>query len=176
MLGILSLITWALIIVVTLKYVVVVMRADNRGEGGVLALMALVSRQPGISARRRRVYLMLGMLGAALFYGDCLLTPAISVLSAVEGLNVATPAFEPVVLPIAHRRADRPVRRAALRHRRRRPLVRADHAGLVRRAVRAGRAARSSQAPQVLMALSPHHAFAFAMQPRRRRLRAPWAR
>ena len=75
MLGILSLITWALIIIVTLKYVVVVMRADNRGEGGVLALMALVSRAPAIAPRRRRFYLMLGMLGAALFYGDCLLTP-----------------------------------------------------------------------------------------------------
>src|ERR1700761_1920615 len=87
-LGILSLITWALIVIVTLKYVMVVMRADNRGEGGVLALMALVSRRTEISVGRRRFYIMLGMAGAALFYGDCLLTPAISVLSAVEGLNV----------------------------------------------------------------------------------------
>src|SRR5258708_11775595 len=94
-LGILSLITWALIVIVTLKYVLVVMRADNRGEGGVLALMALVSRRAEISEKRRRLYLMLGMAGAALFYGDCLLTPAISVLSAVAGLNTATPAFEP---------------------------------------------------------------------------------
>src|SRR5437868_3823568 len=100
-LGILSLITWALIIIVTVKYVMVVMRADNHGEGGVLALMALVSRRAEISPRRRNLYLMLGMAGAALFYGDCLLTPAISVLSAVEGLNVATPAFEPLVVPIA---------------------------------------------------------------------------
>src|SRR5882757_7449079 len=100
-LGILSLITWVLIIVVTLKYVVVVMRADNRGEGGVLALMALVSRQAAISERRRRTYLMIGVAGAALFYGDCLLTPAISVLSAVEGLKVATPALQPLVVPIA---------------------------------------------------------------------------
>ncbi|MFI5001602.1 MAG: potassium transporter Kup [Reyranellales bacterium] len=100
-LGILSLITWALIIVVTLKYVLVVMRADNRGEGGVLALMALVSRRSEISARRRTLYLMLGMAGAALFYGDCLLTPAISVLSAFEGLNVATPAAEPLVMPLS---------------------------------------------------------------------------
>jgi KUP system potassium uptake protein len=100
-LGMLSLITWALLIVVTLKYVMVVMRADNHGEGGVLALMALVSREPGISRNRRRAYVLLGMAGAALFYGDCLLTPAISVLSAVEGLNVATPAFEPLVVPIA---------------------------------------------------------------------------
>src|SRR5262245_45891977 len=100
-LGILSLITWALIVIVTLKYVMVVMRADNHGEGGVLALMALVSRRAEISPRRRNLYLMLGMAGAGLFYGDCLLTPAISVLSAIEGLNVATPAFEPMIVPIS---------------------------------------------------------------------------
>src|SRR5690349_15935811 len=100
-LGILSLVTWALIVIVTLKYVMVVMRADNRGEGGVLALMALVSRRAEISVARRKFYIMLGMAGAALFYGDCLLTPAISVLSAVEGLNVATPAFDPLIVPIA---------------------------------------------------------------------------
>jgi KUP system potassium uptake protein len=100
-LGILSLVTWALIIVVTLKYVMVVMRADNRGEGGVLALMALVSRRSGISAGRRNFYLMLGMAGAALFYGDCLLTPAVSVLSAVEGLELGAPGIEPLVIPIS---------------------------------------------------------------------------
>jgi len=100
-LGMLSLITWALMIVVTLKYVVVVMRADNNGEGGVLALMALVSQETGLSSRRRRLYMMLGVAGAALFYGDCLLTPAISVLSAVEGLNVVTPDFAPVVVPLS---------------------------------------------------------------------------
>jgi len=99
--GILSLITWALIVIVTVKYVMVVMRADNRGEGGVLALMALVSRRSEFSAGRRRLFLMLGMAGAALFYGDCLLTPAISVLSAIEGLNVATPAFDPLVIPLS---------------------------------------------------------------------------
>ncbi|MBN9486958.1 MAG: potassium transporter Kup [Alphaproteobacteria bacterium] len=99
--GILSLITWVLIIVVTVKYVSVVMRADNRGEGGVLALMALVSRRSEFSAGRRRLFLMLGMAGAALFYGDCLLTPAVTVLSSIEGLNVATPAFEPLVIPLA---------------------------------------------------------------------------
>jgi len=100
-LGILSLITWALIVIVTFKYVMVVMRADNRGEGGVLALMALVSRRTELTPGRRNFYIMLGVAGAALFYGDCLLTPAISVLSAIEGLNVATPAFEPLVVPIA---------------------------------------------------------------------------
>src|SRR5690348_15657 len=94
-LGILSLITWTLIIVVSLKYVVVVMRADNRGEGGVLALMALIARRAGLSASRRNFYVMLGMAGAALFYGDSLLTPAVTVLSSIEGLNVATRAFEP---------------------------------------------------------------------------------
>ena len=100
-LGILSLITWTLIIVVSLKYVVVVMRADNRGEGGVLALMALIARRAGLSASRRQFYVMLGMAGAALFYGDSLLTPAVTVLSSIEGLNVATRAFEPLVVPIA---------------------------------------------------------------------------
>src|SRR5260370_9907518 len=112
-LGILSLITWVLIIVVTLKYVVVVMRADNRGEGGVLALMALVSRQAAISERRRRTYLMIGVAGAALFYGDCLLTPAISVLSAVEGLHVATPPLQPLVVRIA---LGGPAGRVAFQH------------------------------------------------------------
>src|SRR5258708_35657021 len=77
------------------------MRADNRGEGGVLALMALVSRQEGISPRRRRFFLMIGVVGAALFYGDCLLTPAISVLSAVEGLKIAAPELQSVVVPIS---------------------------------------------------------------------------
>src|SRR6185503_9001226 len=100
-LGILSLSTWALIVIVTLKYVMVVMRADNRGEGGVLALMALVSRRAEISVGRRKFYIMLGMAGAALFYGDCLLTPAVSVLGAIEGLKVATPAFDPLVVPIS---------------------------------------------------------------------------
>ena len=100
-LGILSLITWTLIIVVSLKYVVVVMRADNRGEGGVLALMALIARRAGLPAGRRNFYVMLGMAGAALFYGDSLLTPAVTVLSSIEGLNVATRTFEPLVVPIA---------------------------------------------------------------------------
>jgi KUP system potassium uptake protein len=100
-LGILSMITWALIIVVTLKYVLVVMRADNRGEGGVLALMALMTRRDDVKARRRRIFTMMGIAGAALFYGDCLLTPAISVMSAVEGMKGVTPAFEPLVVPIS---------------------------------------------------------------------------
>jgi KUP system potassium uptake protein len=98
-LGVLSLIFWSLFVVVTLKYVIVILRADNRGEGGILALSALALRD--LPARRRRTVLVLAMFGAALFYGDGLITPAISVLSAIEGLKVATPLFEPYVVPFA---------------------------------------------------------------------------
>ena len=98
-LGILSLVFWALMLVVTIKYVIFIMRADNKGEGGIMALMALVvNSQP--DARRARILMLLGLAGAALFYGDGTITPAISVLSAVEGLEVATPAFKPYVIPI----------------------------------------------------------------------------
>jgi KUP system potassium uptake protein len=98
-LGILSLVFWALMLVVTIKYVVFIMRADNKGEGGIMALMALVVHaQP--DARRARILMLLGLAGAAPFYGDGTITPAVSVLSAVEGLEVATPAFKPYVIPI----------------------------------------------------------------------------
>jgi KUP system potassium uptake protein len=83
-LGVLSLVFWALAFVVTFKYLALVMRADNRGEGGILALMALVGKYES-TKRGRRVLLMLGLFGAALLYGDGVITPAISVLSAVEG-------------------------------------------------------------------------------------------
>ncbi len=99
--GVLSLIAWALTIVVTVKYVLVIMRADNRGEGGTLALTALALRTAGRSARRHYWIMIAGMAGASLFYGDGVITPAISVLSAVEGLKVATPLFEPYVIPIS---------------------------------------------------------------------------
>ena len=98
--GILSLIFWALFIVVTLKYVIVIMRAGNRGEGGILALTALALRSSGRQSRAHALILSAGLIGAALFYGDGVITPAISVLSAVEGLKVATPLFEPYVIPI----------------------------------------------------------------------------
>jgi KUP system potassium uptake protein len=98
--GVLSLITWALFIVVTLKYVIVIMRADNRGEGGILALTALALRVGGRDKRAYGLILAAGLVGASLFYGDGVITPAISVLSAVEGLKVATPLFEPYVIPI----------------------------------------------------------------------------
>jgi KUP system potassium uptake protein len=99
-LGILSLIFWSLILVVTVKYVLFMLRADNRGEGGILALMALVAEKLG-RGPRRHIALLLGMAGAALFFGDALLTPAISVLSAVEGLEVAAPVLQPWVVPLA---------------------------------------------------------------------------
>jgi KUP system potassium uptake protein len=100
-LGVLSLIAWALMLVVTVKYVLVIMRADNRGEGGLLALTALALRSVPRSGRASGWIVVAGMIGAALFYGDGIITPAISVLSAVEGLKVVTPVFEPYVLPIA---------------------------------------------------------------------------
>jgi KUP system potassium uptake protein len=96
-LGILSLIIWALFIVVTAKYVLVLLRADNNGEGGTLALMALASRA---LAGRAGFIVLLGIISGALFYGDAIITPALSVLSAVEGLKVATPAFDEFVVPI----------------------------------------------------------------------------
>src|SRR5882762_5394258 len=100
-LGALSLIVWALALVVTVKYVLVIMRADNRGEGGLLALTALVLRTARRTQKRYTMIMAAGLVGAALFYGDGVITPAISVLSAVEGLKVATPLFEPYVIPIS---------------------------------------------------------------------------
>ncbi len=98
-LGILSLIFWSLIIVISLKYLLLVMRADNDGEGGILALMALVKTE-NTKGFKYMIVLTLGLFGAALLYGDGIITPAISVLSAVEGLKVATPFFEPVIIPL----------------------------------------------------------------------------
>ena len=93
--GVLSLILWALIVTVTLKYVVVLLRADNNGEGGTLALMALAQRA---LRRGANVIALCGIISAALFYGDAMITPALSVLSAIEGLKVATPAFDPYIV------------------------------------------------------------------------------
>jgi KUP system potassium uptake protein len=100
-LGVISLIVWSLILVVTVKYVLVIMRADNDGEGGLLALTALTLRKVGETARTRAWIMAAGLVGAALFYGDGVITPAISVLSAVEGLKVTTPIFDAYVVPIS---------------------------------------------------------------------------
>lgn len=99
-LGILSLIFWSLIIVITVKYISFILRADNKGEGGIMALMALALRNKAEGTRSRMLILMLGLFGASLFYGDGVVTPAISVLSAVEGLEVITPSFHPFIIPI----------------------------------------------------------------------------
>ena len=105
-LGVLSLIIYALVLVISIKYVVIVMRADNQGEGGILALTALVpgfKGSGGLSARLaegRPLLIALGIFGTALLYGDGMITPAISVLGAVEGLEVATPLFTPYVVPL----------------------------------------------------------------------------
>ncbi|MBC7990695.1 MAG: potassium transporter Kup [Luteimonas sp.] len=99
-LGILSLVFWALMIVVTIKYVTIIMRADNDGEGGIMALMALVQRSLPKGARSTYVIGILGIFGASLFFGDGVITPAISVLSAIEGLEVAAPQLHRFIVPI----------------------------------------------------------------------------
>src|SRR3954453_1545986 len=96
-LGILSLIIWALIIVVTLKYIVILLRADNHGEGGTLALMALANKA---IAGRTSLIALLGIISGGLFYGDAIITPSLSVLSAIEGIKIITPTFEPYVVPM----------------------------------------------------------------------------
>jgi KUP system potassium uptake protein len=97
--GVLSMIFWAVTLVVSIKYVLLVLRADNDGEGGILALLALVLRQLPVAGRWRRPAIVAGLIGAAMFYGDAVITPAISVLSAVEGLEVVSPAFKTWVVP-----------------------------------------------------------------------------
>jgi len=98
--GILSLIVWSMVWVITIKYLVVMMRADNNGEGGILALLALALRETQGKPRLKWTVIGIGIFGAAMFYGDSMITPAISVLSAVEGLEIATPVFDKFVIPI----------------------------------------------------------------------------
>jgi hypothetical protein len=95
---VLSLVFWAITLVVAIKYVVVVMRADNQGEGGTMALLSLALPAAG---RYRGLVLIVGLAGASLFFGDAMITPAISVLSAVEGMNIVTPLFEPYIVPMS---------------------------------------------------------------------------
>lgn len=99
--GVLSIVVWSLLIVISAKYLMFVMRADNEGEGGILALTALIRREGPGTGRRRHSLLLLGLVGTALLYGDAAITPAISVLSAVEGVTVSAPSLEPAVLPAA---------------------------------------------------------------------------
>ena len=100
-LGILSLVFWSLMLVVSLKYVSIMMRADNKGEGGILALLTLAQKHAPLQSRIRWLLMTLGFIGASLFFGDSLITPAISVLSAIEGLEVGAPVLHPFILPLA---------------------------------------------------------------------------
>ena len=99
-LGVVSLILWALILIISLKYALLILRADNRGEGGIVALLALLSARNAQPGTWRAQLLIVGLVGAALLYGDGAITPAISVLSAVEGLKVDAPSLAPVVVPL----------------------------------------------------------------------------
>ncbi|HEY2791508.1 MAG TPA: KUP/HAK/KT family potassium transporter, partial [Micromonosporaceae bacterium] len=99
--GVISLIFWSITIIVSIKYVTFILRADNGGEGGIMALTALLQKQRFKSVRSKVILVTLGIFGASLFYGDGVITPAISVLSAVEGLTVADPGLHDLVMPIA---------------------------------------------------------------------------
>ena len=129
-LGILSLIFWALMIIISVKYLLFVMRADNHGEGGILALLALLApwQDP---ARKGRILLFIGLFGAALLYGDGAITPAISVLSAVEGLEITTPGLKPYVVPITVIGPCSPLSLPKTRHLPDRNGIRPDHASVV---------------------------------------------
>ncbi|MBJ9702463.1 potassium transporter Kup [Acinetobacter calcoaceticus] len=100
-LGILSIIFWCLMLIISIKYVAIVMRADNNGEGGIMALLALNLRKAKIADNKKIYMIAIGFIGASLFFGDGIITPAISVLSAVEGLSIATDVFDPYIMPIA---------------------------------------------------------------------------
>ena len=130
-LGILSLVFWALMIVVTLKYVTIIMRADNEGEGGIMALMALAQRTLPKDSRSAYAVGILGIFGASLFFGDGVITPAITTLSAVEGLEIVAPQLDSWVVPITLGIIVSLFAHAALRHRARGQGVRAGDGGVV---------------------------------------------
>ena len=98
--GIVSLILWALLLIVSLKYAILILRADNHGEGGIVALLALLDARRAPRGSWRSSLLIVGLIGAALLYGDGVITPAISVLSAIEGLKIDAPGLAPMVVPI----------------------------------------------------------------------------
>ncbi|HEV3394549.1 MAG TPA: KUP/HAK/KT family potassium transporter, partial [Xanthobacteraceae bacterium] len=99
-LGIVSLIFWSLIVVISIKYAILIMRAGNHGEGGILALLALISPRRAKQSRRRAAMVVVGLVGATLLYGDGTITPAISVLSAIEGLKIYAPHLDRIVVPL----------------------------------------------------------------------------
>jgi len=99
--GAVSTIFWGLMLVVTLKYVILILRADNNGEGGAMALTALASKAAGGTPRRRALILTIGMFGATLFFGDSVITPAVTVMGAIEGIEVVAPHLQPYVVPLS---------------------------------------------------------------------------
>ena len=153
--GVVSLVFWSITLIVSLKYVMFVMRADNDGEGGVMALAALARQAlERASARRAAVVLTLGVLGAALFYGDSVITPAISVLSAIEGLEVSSPGLSAPGAAAGGGDPDRAVRGAAVRHAAGGRPVRPGDGGVVRRH-RRSRPARTSSPARASCAACP---------------------
>ena len=138
-LGIVSLIFWSLIIVISFKYAILIMRADNHGEGGILALLALVSPRRAKRNRWRAAMVVIGLIGATLLYGDGTITPAISVLSAIEGLKIYAPQLDRAVVPADRRHPRHPVSHPAQRHIVHRRHIRAGDAGLVHHRRRARR-------------------------------------
>ena len=170
--GVLSLIFWSMMIVVTIKYVTVIMRADNKGEGGSLALLALINRKSDGGKRDgRRGIILLGVFACALFYGDSMITPAISVLSAVEGLTTVEAGFAPYVVPIAIAHPGRPVRDPGARHGQGRRPVRADHAGLFPDHLRCSASCTSPTIPAIILeTLNPLNAVHFFLDRRLARL------
>src|SRR5262245_30449308 len=159
-LGVLSMIVWTLVLIVCGKYVTVVLRADNRGEGGILALLSLAFGAAKTTSRRRAALMALGVFGAALLYGDGIITPCITVMGAIEGLEVATPMFTPYVVPIsiavliglfAFQRAGTGRVGAVLG-----PIMVVWFATLAVLGVRG-----IAMAPEVLQSLLPWHAFTF---------------
>jgi KUP system potassium uptake protein len=161
-LGILSLVLYALIIVVSIKYIVIVMRADNQGEGGILALTALLPQKNTRTGSDvvKPVLVLLGIFGAALLYGDGMITPAISILSATEGLHVRHAAGRAVRGAALGRDPGRAVRHPAVRHAPRRPALRAGDGAVVRHHRRARRLA-DRQSARGLRAIDPRHAVRF---------------
>ena len=158
--GVISLVFWAVTLIVSIKYVTLIMRADNHGEGGIMALIALVR---GVRVQRRigkLALVSLGIFGASLFYGDGMITPAISVLSAVEGIEVAAPGVEVARRTDHARDPHRAVRRPALRHLGGRPRVRPRDDGVVRDP-RGLRARARDRPPGILRALAPTYAAQF---------------
>ena len=159
--GIISLIFWSVTIIVTVTYVLLVMRADNDGEGGIMALIALIRRRAAPGGRRAKLMLAaLGVFGASLFFGDSLITPAISVLSAIEGVKVAAPSVTSLVVPITVVIIVGPVPAPAAGHGRGRAPVRPGDGHLVRRH-RRDRRARHRRPSRILNALSPTYALSF---------------